>query len=649
MTHPLPINRRAGGRHSLSSLRSKCARTAVLLGTCCMPAMAASAQNCPPPPSHGLATNLATIKVGQYWIYEQTGTLELPASATPPGGTAAAGTPPAGTSGAAAAIGGPTPPSGAAPSGPVPLTGTFVETVETRMFQGQPTLALVVVQNLTANGVSIYGSNPAPQQIFYVQQDPKTNDLLVVGDNAGPGGTDEAATTPAAFYPGSWSASTSYNDALAFPSGNQTGLYLNVTGTQTVATRIGNFDAWVAPNGATTATGGVLATGIDYWTPQLGAPVAFSTVTNLPDGSVRTLNATLIKSSEVPSLYPVVADKLSHPRGLAFGPYGGLWLTEAGVGGTGPCIPFMGTTNCFGNSGRVSVIREQQNPTVTNTLASLATPLVDQATGPNGIAFANGKPYVIVGNGGPQGATNALGPLESQMGVLLSLGANQSGVNTKTVASVANYEYVNDPDHRPNPDGTLTPESNPYGVTSIGEDAYVAEGGAHTILKVTPQGGISVVGIIPPQMVDQPAFPGGPVPSLEDSVPTGITPAPYGQGLLVADYTGFPYVPGTAKIWQVQEGQAPKVFASGFTNLVGLSPAPDGGIYALEMASNGALSGDPGGSVIHVSPQGVQNVIACQGLIQPTGIATSPYGDVYVSNYGVTPGYGQVVKVISGY
>jgi hypothetical protein len=125
-------------------------------------------------------------------------------------------------------------------------------------------------------------------------------------------------------------------------------------------------------------------------------------------------------------------------------------------------------------------------------------------------------------------------------------------------------------------------------------------------------------------------------------------PAPYGQGLLVADYTGYPYVPGTANIWQVQAGQDPKVFASGFTNLIGLSPAPDGGLYALEMADKGATSGDPGGSVIYVSPKGEQHVIACQGLIQPTGIATSPYGDVYVSNYGVTPGYGQVVKITPG-
>ncbi len=616
MKHLFPIDRPVGGRPA-SPRRLKGARVATLLAGCCIPTAAGLAQQaCPPAPSHGLATRLSTIKVGQYWIYEQTGTTTLPASGTTPSAT-------------------------------LPLSGTFVEHVETRNFQGKPTLALVVVQNLAANGVSIYGSNPAPEQIFYVEQDPKTNDLMVIGDNAGPNG-DEVAVTPQEFYPGAWSTATTYNDTLAFPSGNQTGLYLNVTGTTTVATRIGDFEAWVAPNGATTATGGVLDTGIDYWTPQLGAPVAFTTVTNLPNGAVNTLSATLIKTSEVASLYPVVSDNLNHPRGLAFDPYGVLWFTEAGVGGAGPCIPFMGTTNCFGNSGRVSAAAFGQRFTIAGNLASLATPLLDQASGPNGITFANGKPYVIIGDGGPQSAVNVLGSLQSQTGVLLATGVKRNTFGFQTVASVANYEYANDPDHRPNPDGTLTPESNPYGVTSIGADVYVADAGAHTILKVAPGGAVSVVGVIPPQYVNQAAFPGGPVPALEDSVPTGITPAPYGKGILVADYTGFPYVPGTANIWQVQAGQAPKVFASGFTNLIGLSPAPDGGVYALEMTSNGAQSADPGGSVIHVSPQGQQTVVACQGLIQPTGIATSPGGDVYVSNYGITAGYGQVVKVISG-
>ncbi len=623
-------------RHRALSAKSS---VAALLVTCCIPSGAGFAQEpCAPPPSHPLATTLATIKVGDYWIYAQSGTL------TPsPTATASAGAPPGG-----APLGGP-PSAGGPPSGPVPLSGTFVETVEMRMFQGQPTLALVVVQNLTAGGASIYGPNPAPQQIFYVEQDPATNKLLVLGDNAGPDGTDEVATTPQEFYPGSWSASTSYDNVLAFPSGAQTGLYLYVTGTQTIETRIGNFEAWVAPNGATLpATGSVLDTSIDYWTPQLGAPVAFTTSATLPDGSVRNLTATLVKSSYVPSLYPVVADKLSHPRGLAFGPFGGLWVTEAGVGGTGPCIPFVGTTNCFGNSGRVSVIQGGQDITINDKLGSLATPLLDQSTGPNGITFNNGRPYIIVGDGGPLSATSLLGAAQGQMGVVQTLVGRKSGFAAKTVASTANYEYVNDPDHRTNPDGTITPESNPFGITSMDGNLYVSDGGGHTVDKVTPEGAISVVGVMPPQMVDQPAFPGGPVPTLEDAVPTGIMPAPYGNGVLVADYTGYPYVPGTANIWEMQEGQDPKVFASGFTNLIGLSPAPDGGVYALEITDKGALSGDLGGSLIHVSPQGEKKILACQGLIQPTGIVTGRNGDVYVSNYGLNPGYGQVVKVISG-
>ncbi|MGI4797936.1 MAG: hypothetical protein ACRYG8_28585, partial [Janthinobacterium lividum] len=61
--------------------------------------------------------------------------------------------------------------------------------------------------------------------------------------------------------------------------------------------------------------------------------------------------------------------------------------------------------------------------------------------------------------------------------------------------------------------------------------------------------------------------------------------------------------------------------------------------------SNGASSSDPGGSVVHVSASGQHTALVCQGLIQPTGITTGSDGALYVSNYGLTPGYGQVVKI----
>ncbi len=616
MKHVLSTGQHVAGG-SASAWRRGSLRTALLLASCCVPVVPGLAQVAPsatPLPTYPLATTLATLKVGDYWIYQQSGTMTVPASSS----TAAA---------------------------TLPLSGTFVEDVETRTFQGQPTLALVVKQNLTIGGVSIYGNNPAPEQIFYVEQDSKTNAILVLGDNATPTGAAEVAATPAEFYLGTWSVGASYNDKLVFPAAT-TGLYLNVTGTTTITTRIGKFQAWVAPNGATTATGGVLDSGIDYWTPQLGAPVAFSTSTNLPTGGVRNLTATLIKSSRVPSLYPVLADNLNHPRGLAFDPLGDLWFTEAGIGGTGPCIAFMGNSNCFGNTGKVSALAFGKHLVLDANLASLATPLVDQASGPNGITFNNGKPYVIIGDGGPQSAVNSLGALQNQTGILGTVDLKGSSLVPEVVASVANYEYVNDPDRRPNPDGTLTPESNPFGVTSTGGNIYVADGGAHTVLQVTPNGTISVVGIIPAQQVSIPSPTGGAsTPGVEDSVPTGIMPAPDGKGLLVADYSGYPYLPGTSRIWRVQQGQAPQVFASGFTNLIGLSPDNNGGLYALEMVSNGATSSDLGGSVIHLSASGQRTTLADEGLIQPTGITTGSDGSVYVSNYGLTPGYGQVVKI----
>ena len=524
----------------------------------------------------------------------------------------------------------------------------MVEDIETLTFQGQPTLAIVSTQNLTVGGVSITGSAPPPKGIFYVQQDPATNNVLVIGDNMGPNGSDRVALQPEVFYPGQWSASTAYDNTLAWASGGSTEVYLNVSGTQTVSTPIGNFEAWVAPNGAIDSVSGATDTGIDYWSPQLGAPVQYELTANLPNGAVNHLVGTLAKTNRVNSLYPVLANKLNHPRGLAFDPAGSLWLTEAGVGGSGPCIPFMGNTNCFGNSGRISRIVDGKPQTVVDSLASLATPLVDQATGANGIAFAGGKPYVIIGNGGPQSAVDVLGSLADQTGVLLGLTASGSGTySTATAGLISQYEYVNDPDHRPNPDGTLTPESNPYAVTAIGRNVFVADAGAHTALRVQPNGSISLIGVIPAQSVNQPAFPGAPVPTQVDSVPTAIIPAPDGKGLLVADFTGYPYFPGTASIWRVRGGRQPTVYASGFTNLIGLSPAEDGGVYALEMAANGFLSGDPSGAIIHVSPAGQQQVVACHGLVYPTGITTGQNGALFVSNYGVIPGYGEVVEVPS--
>lgn len=573
----------------------------------------ARAQTCAPAPQHALATSLPVLKSGDFWIYNVSGTMTAPAS----GATAAASR---------------------------PLAGTIVQTVDMLPFQGSQTLAISTQQDLTVNSVSIYGTTPPPQQIIYLSQDPTTRQLMIVGDNAGPNGTVRVATRPVQFAPGSFSASTAARGRLKYLGGGSTELTLAVNGTQNVSTHIGDFESFSATSSATSSDGSGQFETLQ-WAPQLGAPVSFNSVATLPDGSVTSLDATLIESSYVPSLYPVITDGLNAPRGLAFG-YGALWITDAGIGGPGPCLVFQGNTDCYGNTGRLSVMFGGNRYTAADGFGSLTPQPLNQASGPQGIAFRNGVPFVLVGGIGTSSDEAALGSDESQIGVLYGLDVKNGAVVKTALAHLNTYEYANVPDKSdPEAAGPGAAESNPYGLTSVGDNLYAADAAAHTVTQITPSGAISVLGVIPYQIVQAPGPTGALAPTFQDSVPTGIIPAPDGNGLLVADYTGYPYVKGTASVWRVVKGSTPTKYASGMTNLLGLAQGPNGSVYALQQYTSGGTSGDPSGSIVQISPGGAQHTLACQGLINPAGITTGPDGSIYVSNYGVNPGHGQVVRI----
>src|SRR4029453_17339402 len=81
---------------------------------------------------------------------------------------------------------------------------------------------------------------------------------------------------------------------------------------------------------------------------------------------------------------------LDNPRGLAFGPEGGLYVAEAGRGGPGVCVPLPDGpgTRCYGATGAISRLWRGTQGRIATGLPSVAVqPSGETAAGPQHISF----------------------------------------------------------------------------------------------------------------------------------------------------------------------------------------------------------------------------------------------------------------------
>jgi hypothetical protein len=334
-----------------------------------------------------------------------------------------------------------------------------------------------------------------------------------------------------------------------------------------------------------------------------------------------------------------IADGLRSPRGLAFAPDGALYVAEAGRGGSGPClIGPEGDEVCYGASGAISRIRHGMVKRVIRGLPSAAAADGSMAIGPSDVSFrGTGGMYFTVGLGADP-ASRAQLPVSVQRSSGWLLRGHAGKRDWRQSADIAGYEG------RANPDGAA-PDSNPNSVVATAAGRAVVDAGGNSLVWAAANGSVSTLATFDSRMVDAPPFlglpPGAQVPM--ESVPTSVVRGPDGA-YYVGELTGFPFVPGMARVHRVVPGHPPQVVAEGFTNIIDIGFGANGRLYVLEIAANGLLSGDPTGRLVRVGKHGTHRVLASTGLTSPGGLAIRGRA-AYVSNCSVCPEGGSVVRI----
>ncbi|WP_229074575.1 ScyD/ScyE family protein [Actinoplanes sp. DH11] len=324
-----------------------------------------------------------------------------------------------------------------------------------------------------------------------------------------------------------------------------------------------------------------------------------------------------------------VASGLDNPRGIAFGPRGELYVAESGRGGPGPCQAGPeGGQVCFGRSGAITVLAAGRQWRVATGLPSLASPAGTEASGPSDVSVgADGRLHYTVGLGGSPDLRTRVPQLAGTAKLY------RAGRTPVVLADLGEHE------RSANPDGVTPPDTNPTAVLTAKRGQLVVDAGGNSLLRVAARGRVATVAVFGARTVPGPDG----TPVRMESVPTSVARGPDGA-LYVGELTGFPFPPGQARIWRIAPGQAPRVWATGFTNVIDLAWAPDGRLYVLEIAHRGLLSGDRTGALIRVDRDGGQRVVASAGLTAPGGLAVrGRYA--YVSNCSVCAGTGSVVRI----
>jgi hypothetical protein len=362
-----------------------------------------------------------------------------------------------------------------------------------------------------------------------------------------------------------------------------------------------------------------------------------------------------------------IASGLNQPKKLSVAPDGSVLVALSGDGTPSSECVTSPEPMCINKSGAIDRITPWGHvSTVLAGLPSLSSE--GQATGPAQARFVNGALEVLFQDTGINTETGAapFGTAGTFLGDLVRFPVFLKG-SPLIQAQFGPFEAANNPDKGEGSGPELGQESaidsDPYSFVPYHGGYAVADAAADDVLFVSPSGHVSVLAVLP--TISETAPPGtfGPeqttsVPVQAQPVPDSIAVGPDGA-LYVGELGGFPFNTGTSSVYRLAWGHAPTVVASGFTAIGDIAFDPTGRLLVLEIDQAGL--NDPAlesgglptpGALIGVHHNGSNSTLASAGLEFPTGLAVSPHGSVYVSNFGVLSASGgpeglsgEVVKV----
>jgi hypothetical protein len=216
-------------------------------------------------------------------------------------------------------------------------------------------------------------------------------------------------------------------------------------------------------------------------------------------------------------------------------------------------------------------------------------------------------------------------------------------------------------------------ESNPFAIASEPNgNALVADAAANSVVRITKTGQMSLVARLAPELVKTDHLPpdqrppGLPAEIMAEPVATSVAVAADGT-TYIGELKGFPFRPGTSRIWKVAPGTTNAVcsanpaipaskctlYKGGLTSIAALAVAPDqSAVYALEFAAGGvgefeACLGAPvpcPPAVLLQLKNGQVNELAHGQLSEPGSLAISGH-TLYVTDHTFRPRGGRLLAI----